>query len=335
MTARAPTAPLGPVRNAMTVDVEDYFQVQAFAHCVPCADWDAIAPRVEANTDRILEQFAKAGVRATFFTLGWVAARHPGMVRRIVAAGHELASHGWDHTRADTQDPAAFRADVGRTRRTLEDIGGVPVTGYRAATFSIGERNLWAFPVLEAEGYRYSSSINPIRHDLYGMPNAPRGPFRPEGGALWEIPMTTVRLAKQNLPCAGGGYFRLLPYWLFRAGLHRVNRVEGRPGVFYFHPWEVDPAQPRVAGAGWKSRLRHYTNLDRMSGRLDRLLRDFAWGRMDEVFAGLYQAPPHRHGRPCAGHLPPAVAPLRQPAGDGRHRAGHDELAAGHGDVGG
>jgi polysaccharide deacetylase family protein (PEP-CTERM system associated) len=275
------------VRNALTVDVEDYFQVQAFAHCVPRAEWDTIEPRVEANIDRILEQFGDAGVRATFFTLGWIAARHPAMVRRVVAAGHELASHGWDHTRADTQDPASFGDDVRRARRTLEDIGGVSVAGYRAATFSIGARNLWAFPVLEAEGYRYSSSINPIRHDLYGMPDAPRGPFRPEGGTLWEIPMTTVRLAGHNLPCAGGGYFRLLPYRLFQVGLRRVNRVEGRPGIFYFHPWEVDPAQPRVAGAGWKSRLRHYTNLKRMSGRLDRLLHDFAWGRMDHVFANL------------------------------------------------
>jgi len=281
----------GPIRNALTVDVEDYFQVQAFAHCVPRAGWDAIEPRVEANIDRILEQFAEAGVRATFFTLGWIAVRHPGIVRQVVAAGHELASHGWDHTRADIQDPAEFGADVRRTRCTLEDIGGVSVAGYRAATFSIGASNLWAFPVLEAEGYRYSSSINPIRHDLYGMPDAPRWPFRPEGGALWEIPMTTVSLAGHNLPCAGGGYFRLLPYRLFRAGLHRVNRVEGRSGVFYFHPWEVDPDQPRVAGAGWKSRLRHYTNLERMSDRLDRLLRDFAWGRMDQVFADLLRTP--------------------------------------------
>jgi polysaccharide deacetylase family protein (PEP-CTERM system associated) len=277
----------GPIRNALTVDVEDYFQVQAFAHCVPRTDWDTIAPRVEANTDRILEQFAAAGVQATFFTLGWIAVRHPQMVRRVVAAGHELASHGWDHTRADAQDPDSFGADVGRTRRILEDIGGVPVGGYRAATFSIGAHNLWAFRVLEQEGYRYSSSINPIRHDLYGMPDAPRGPFRPEGSAVWEIPLTTVRLAGQNLPCAGGGYFRLVPYRLFRAGLRRVNGTEGRPGVFYFHPWEVDPGQPRVAGSGWKSRLRHYTNLERMSGRLDRLLRDFAWGRIDQVFADL------------------------------------------------
>ncbi len=291
----------GPIRNALTVDVEDYFQVQAFAHCIARADWETIAPRVEANVARILEQFTAAGVRATFFTLGWVAARHPGMVRRIVAAGHELASHGWDHTRADAQDPASFAADVRRARRTLEDIGGVPVAGYRAATFSIGASNLWAFAVLEAEGYRYSSSINPIRHDLYGMPDAPRRPFRPRDGALWELPMTTVRLAGRNLPCAGGGYFRLLPYRLFRAGLRRVNRVEQRPGIFYFHPWEIDPAQPRVAGSGVKSRLRHYTNLARMSGRLDRLLHEFAWDRMDQVFAELLSdAEPVRSGPAAA-----------------------------------
>jgi polysaccharide deacetylase family protein (PEP-CTERM system associated) len=289
--AGLPVPVAGPVRNAMTVDVEDYFQVQAFAACVARADWDGFASRVEVNTDRILAQFDAAGVAATFFTLGWVAQRHPALVRRIVAAGHELASHGWDHTRADAQDPAAFRADIGRTRRLLEDIGGVAVAGYRAATFSIGARNLWAFGVLEEEGYRYSSSVNPIRHDLYGMPDAPRSPFRPAGTGLWEIPMTTLRAGARNLPCSGGGYFRLLPYRLFRAGLRRVNRSEQRPGIFYFHPWEVDPDQPRIAGVGWKSRFRHYTNLHRMSGRLNRLLGDFAWGRMDQVFAGLLAAP--------------------------------------------
>jgi polysaccharide deacetylase family protein (PEP-CTERM system associated) len=304
MTAEAPSAAQRVrIRNALTVDVEDYFQVHAFAHRISRADWHGMTPRVEANIDRILEQFDRAGVRATFFTLGWVAERHPGMVRRIVAAGHELASHGWDHTRADAQDPAAFRTDVGRTRRTLEDIGGVLVAGYRAATFSIGKQNFWAFPVLEAEGYRYSSSINPIRHDLYGMPDAPRLPFRPEGGVFWEIPMTTVRLAGQNLPCAGGGYFRLLPYRLFRAALRRVNTVERRAGIFYFHPWEIDPAQPRVTGCGWKSQFRHYTNLDRMSGRLDRLLRDFAWERMDQVFADLLNQadPAERHPVTASG----------------------------------
>ena len=281
-----------PAVNAMTVDVEDYFQVQAFAHCIPRDNWDGIARRVEANVDRILSQFDDAGVRATFFTLGWIAERHPAMIRRIVAGGHELASHGWDHTRADSQDPAAFRADVGRTRRVLQDIGGVEVVGYRAATFSIGARNLWAFPVLEGEGYRYSSSINPVRHDLYGqMRDAPRTPFRPDGGGLWEIPMTTVRAGRRNLPCSGGGYFRLLPYPVFRYGLRHVNRTENRPAVFYFHPWEIDPGQPRVPHCGWRSRLRHYVNLHRMAGRLDCLLRDFDWDRMDKAFASLLDAP--------------------------------------------
>src|SRR5579871_5140042 len=232
-----------PVRNAMTVDVEDWFQVQAFADCIDRGAWETTASRVEGNVDRILEQFADAGVSATFFTLGWIAERHKMMVRRIVAAGHELASHGYEHVRADSQEPAQFRADVARTRRVLEDIGGVAVCGYRAATFSIGAANQWAFGVLEDEGYTYSSSINPISHDLYGMPDAPRGPFRPNGGTLWEFPMTTVRAFDRNLPCSGGGYFRLLPYPLFRYGLGVVNRRETWPGIFYFHPWEVDPEQ--------------------------------------------------------------------------------------------
>lgn len=277
--------------NAMSVDVEDYFQVYAFAHCIPRADWDTIPSRVEPCVDRILERFAAAGTHATFFTLGWIAERHPSMVRRIVAAGHELASHGYDHTRADAQDPTAFRADVRRTRFILEDIGGAPVTGYRAATFSIGARNQWAFDVLASEGYRYSSSINPIRHDNYGMPDAPRIPFRPGDGALWEIPMTTVRVGSRNLPCSGGGYFRLLPYELFRFGLGRANRA-GRRGIFYFHPWEIDAAQPRIGNCGWKSRLRHYTNLGRMEAKLDRLLHDFSWDRMDQVFADLLAVSP-------------------------------------------
>ena len=278
------------IRNAMTVDVEDYFQVHAFAHCLDRGAWDGIMPRVEANVDRILEQFAASAVTATFFTLGWIAERHPAMVRRIVSAGHELASHGYDHTRADSQDPAVFGADVRRARSVLEDVGGVAVRGYRAPTFSIGARNLWAFGVLQDAGYTYSSSVNPVRHDLYGMPNAPRVPFRPDDGALWEIPMTTVQAGGRNLPCSGGGFFRLLPYRLYRSGLQRVNRREMRPGIFYFHPWEIDPDQPRIAGCGWKSRVRHYTNLAQMSGKLDRLLRDFAWDRMDRVFGDLFAA---------------------------------------------
>jgi polysaccharide deacetylase family protein (PEP-CTERM system associated) len=300
MTVR--TAP--PLRNAMTVDVEDYFQVQAFADCVDRADWDSFPRRVEANVDRILAQFDRASIHATFFTLGWIAERHPAMVRRIVAAGHELASHGWDHTRADTQQPEVFRQDVRRARALLEDIGGTSVVGYRAATFSIGARNQWAFAILRDEGYEYSSSINPIAHDLYGMPDAPRIPFQPGNDGFWEIPMTTVRAFGRNWPCSGGGYFRLLPSVLYRMGLSRVNETEGRPGIFYFHPWEIDPGQPRIPGAGWKSRLRHYTNLSGMAGDLDVILHAFAWDRMDAVYADLlspaHQPQPSRHLAPAA-----------------------------------
>jgi polysaccharide deacetylase family protein (PEP-CTERM system associated) len=271
--------------HAMTVDVEDYFQVYAFFHCIPRASWERYACRVEANLDRILAQFAAAGVSATFFTLGWIAERHKSMVRRIVDAGHELASHGYDHRRVDTMDPAAFREDLHRTRAILEDAGGVAVRGYRAPTFSIGTTTPWAFDIIAQEGHHYSSSINPVRHDNYGSPDAPRVPYRPTGGDLWEFPMTTARLFGHNIPCSGGGYFRLLPYAAFRHGFAGATEGEGHPGIFYFHPWEVDPAQPRVAGCGWKSRLRHYTNLARMAARLDRLLADFAWDRMDRVFA--------------------------------------------------
>jgi polysaccharide deacetylase family protein (PEP-CTERM system associated) len=277
--------------NAMTVDVEDYFQVQAFAHCIDRSDWDAFPRRVDRNTNRILDQFDAAGVKATFFTLGWVAQRFPALIRRIVTDGHELASHGWDHTRVDSQQPEKFRADVRRTKVLLEDTGGVAVKGYRAATFSIGVGNMWAFPILRQEGYVYSSSINPIRHDLYGIPDAPRVPFRPEADGVMELPMTTVRLLGRNWPCSGGGYFRLLPTVLYRTGLGWVNRHDRQPGIFYFHPWEIDPDQPRIANAGLKSRLRHYTNLSRMEADLERLLRDFAWDRMDRVYAPVLAEP--------------------------------------------
>jgi polysaccharide deacetylase family protein (PEP-CTERM system associated) len=271
--------------NAMTVDVEDWFQVQAFATTIDRRDWETLERRVEANTARILDMFAQAGVTATFFTLGWVAQRHPALVRRIVAGGHELASHGYYHRLAHEQTPADFATDVGDARRLLEDIGGVAVQGYRAPTFSINTRNPWAFDVLEEQGYRYSSSIYPIRHDLYGMPHAPRFPFRPEGTQLLEIPMTTVRLGGRNLPCAGGGYFRLLPYEIFRAGLRRVNATDRAPGIFYTHPWEIDAAQPRVDAAPRMAKFRHYLNLSRTQDRIGRLLQDFRWGRVDQVFA--------------------------------------------------
>jgi polysaccharide deacetylase family protein (PEP-CTERM system associated) len=271
--------------NAMTVDVEEYFQVSAFERHIARDAWDMLPSRVECSMDRILELFSRHGVRATFFFLGWIAERHPELVRRVIAEGHELASHGWSHVRVVHQAPEEFRQDVIRTRSLLEDIGGVRVSGYRAASYSIGRDNLWALDVLAETGHLYSSSIYPIRHDLYGMPEAPRFAYRHGGPAgLLEVPVTTVEIAGRKLPCGGGGYFRLLPYSLFRWGLTRVNLHDGQSGVFYFHPWEIDPEQPRQQGLGWRTRFRHYLNLERMEMRLDRLLRDFRWGRMDEVF---------------------------------------------------
>jgi len=277
---------MAKIVNAMTVDVEDYFQVQAFANHINRTDWDNLDCRVERNTDLILELFDAAGVKGTFFTLGWVAERYPGLTRRIVEQGHELASHGYAHIRADSQTNAEFRDDVRRTKQLLEDLGGSAVTGYRAATFSIGDSNLWAFDVLAEEGYSYSSSIYPIRHDYYGMPAAPRFAFRPlENRGAVELPMTTIRLCGRNLPCSGGGYFRLLPYAASRWQMRRVNRLDRQPGIFYFHPWEVDPDQPRQREIGFKTRFRHYTGLRHMQGRLRRLLHDFDWGPMRTVFA--------------------------------------------------
>lgn len=283
--AGAPVRRDGFIVNAMSVDVEDYFQVQAFADRVGRDDWGDFDSRVERNTDRVLEVFGDTGVRATFFTLGWVAERHPALIRRIVDAGHELASHGFEHIRVFEQTPEEFRIDVRRTKALLEETGGVAVRGYRAATFSIGEKNTWAFDVLAEEGYAYSSSVYPIRHDLYGMPSAPRFRFRPNGANdLVEYPITTVRLFGRSLPCGGGGYFRLFPYGLSRWAMSRVNRTDGQPCIFYFHPWEVDPEQPRFEGLPFKSRFRHYVNLDVMEHRLRRLAGDFAWDRVDRVF---------------------------------------------------
>jgi polysaccharide deacetylase family protein (PEP-CTERM system associated) len=273
--------------NAMTVDVEDYFQVSAFENHISRDDWDRLPCRVETNIERILELFGERGIQATFFTLGWIAERYPKIVSRIVAAGHELASHGWSHVRATEQDREAFRADVTRTKGVLEDISGVPVLGYRAASYSIGEQNLWALEVLREAGYRYSSSIFPIRHDLYGMPKAPRFAFRPNtNSGFLEIPVTTVQVLAKRLPCGGGGWFRLFPYAVSRWAMRRVNRHDGQSCIFYFHPWEIDPDQPRQRRVGAKTRIRHYLNLHRMEDRLGRLLGDFRWARMDEVFLG-------------------------------------------------
>ena len=283
MQGGVPGSPVG----AMTVDVEDYFQVQAFARVIDPSTWDSIPCRVEANMDRVLEQFARAGVHGTFFTLGWIAERHPSVVRQIVAAGHELASHGYAHGLVDGQTPDAFREDIRRAKGILEEQGGVQVRGYRAPTFSMGPHTPWAFEALEAEGHTYSSSVYPVRHDLYGAPDSPRFPYRPGPGALMELPMTTLRLAGRNLPIAGGGYFRLAPYRLFRAALRRYQRVEQKPGLFYFHPWEIDPAQPRIRAVRALSRFRHTVNLATMAPRLEHLLRDFRWGRVDDAFAAV------------------------------------------------
>lgn len=273
-----------PIVNAMSVDVEDYFQVSAFEHCVARNAWDRLPSRVEHNVDRILQLFADKSVSATFFTLGWVAERYPTVVRRIVDQGHELASHGWQHTRVTNQNRQQFAEDIRKTKRFLEDLGGVEVKGYRAASYSIGEKNLWALDELAEAGYRYSSSIVPIKHDLYGMPDAPRFAFKAADDRLIEIPITTVPIMGRNVNCGGGGWFRLFPYAFSRWSIKQINQREGQSTVFYFHPWEIDEEQPRMAGAALKSRFRHYINIGRMHRRLESLLDDFAWGRMDQVF---------------------------------------------------
>lgn len=271
------------MKNALTVDVEDYFQVSAMAPHIERASWDTQPCRVERNVQRLLALFAEHDAKATFFTLGWIAERYPQLVRDIVAQGHELASHGYGHLRASDQSREEFTDDVQRAKALLEDIGGRPVRGYRAPSFSIGHANLWAFDVLLEAGYQYSSSVYPVQHDHYGMPDAPRFPY-PVRPGLTEVPITTTQLFGRNLPAGGGGYFRLAPYPLSRWAMRRVNTLDGSPAIFYMHPWEIDPGQPRVPGTSLKTRFRHYVNLSRTEGRLKRLLEDFRWGRMDEVF---------------------------------------------------
>jgi polysaccharide deacetylase family protein (PEP-CTERM system associated) len=269
--------------NALTIDVEDYFQVSAFAPFIARSEWPTRECRVERNVERILAMLAARETKATFFTLGWIAERYPQLVRDIVAQGHELASHGYGHQRASDLNEADFFADIDSAKKLLEDVGGVAVQGYRAPSFSIGANNLWAFDCLARAGYRYSSSIYPIAHDHYGMPDAPRFAHEARAGLL-EIPVTTLRMGGRNFPSSGGGYFRLLPYALSRWMLRRVNSRDGQPAIFYFHPWEIDAGQPRVAGIDAKTRFRHYVNIERMPARLEQLLGDFAWGRMDRIF---------------------------------------------------
>ena len=269
--------------NAMTVDVEDYFQVSALAPQIARSEWERMPCRVERNVERILELLAGAAARATFFTLGWIAERYPQLVRRIAAAGHEIASHGYEHRRASEQTQEEFRADIRRAKALLEHITGSEVKGYRAPSFSIGAATPWAFDCIAQAGYRYSSSVYPVRHDHYGAPDAPRFAYRPQAGVL-EIPISTARLAGNNLPAGGGGYFRLFPYELFKHNLKTVRAQDRQPCMFYFHPWEIDDEQPRIEGTSFKTRVRHYLNLDRTFGRLELLLKDFRWSSVDQVF---------------------------------------------------
>lgn len=277
------TAP-SQVLNGLSVDVEDWFQVGAFETVIDRNDWDRLPCRVERNCAEILALFDAAGVKGTFFTLGWIAQRYPQMMRQIADAGHEIASHGWDHARVFTLGREGFAADIERARKVLEDTTGQRVTGYRAPSFSIDARTPWAHEVLAEQGYVYSSSVAPIVHDHYGWREAPRFTFRPVDGAdLIEIPVTTAEVAGRRMAAGGGGFFRLLPYAVSRWAIRQVNLRDGRPAVFYFHPWEIDPDQPRPEVAPLKSRLRHYTNLDVMAAKLSRLVHEFRWGRMDEV----------------------------------------------------
>ncbi|MEL6541142.1 MAG: XrtA system polysaccharide deacetylase [Pseudomonadota bacterium] len=279
-------APTLEVINGLSVDVEDWFQVGAFETVISRDDWSSIATRVEANVDAILALFDEAGVKATFFTLGWVAERHPTLMQRIAEAGHEIASHGYDHARVFTFDRSQFAEDIRKARAILEDTSRSKVIGYRAPSFSIDSRNPWALEELAAQGYTYSSSVAPIAHDHYGWPDAPRFAFRPVAGAdFTEMPVTTAMLGSRRVAAGGGGFFRVLPYGFSRWAIRQVNSEEQRPAIFYFHPWEIDPDQPRVPGAPMRSKLRHYTGLDKMADKLRALLSDFHWGRMDEVVA--------------------------------------------------
>ena len=271
--------------NALSVDIEDWFHVGAFEKTIRREDWDGLACRVEANTDAVLDLFAAGGVKATFFTLGWVASRYPALMRRIAGAGHEVASHGWDHIRVFTMTPQQFADDLARTRKMLEDTSGIAVTGYRAPSFSIDKRTPWAHQVLADAGYAYSSSVAPVVHDHYGWPEAPRFAFRPVAGSeMIELPVTTAKFAGRTLAAGGGGFFRLLPYGFSRWAFKQVNAA-GEPGIFYFHPWEIDPDQPRVPDAPMRSKIRHYTNLDGMAAKLKRMMAAFEWGRVDAVAA--------------------------------------------------
>ena len=275
-------AAAGPIVNGLSVDVEDWFQVGAFEDVIERDQWGGLADRVDRNVHEILDLFDEVEAKATFFTLGWVAQRHGALLREVASRGHEIASHGWDHRRVFTMDRASFAEDIAKARKAIEDASGAKVTGYRAPSFSIDQRTPWAFMELVEQDYAYSSSVAPVGHDHYGWPDAPRFAFKPLPWApLIEIPVTTAMFAGKRLAAGGGGFFRVLPYAFSRWAIRQVNRREQRPAIFYFHPWEIDPGQPRVAGAPLKSRLRHYTRLEQMAPKLRQLIHEFAWGRMD------------------------------------------------------
>lgn len=272
------------MQNALSVDVEDWFQVGAFERTISRDDWSALDHRVERNTDAVLALFDDAGVKGTFFILGWVAERYPALIRRIAEAGHEVASHGHDHRRVFTFTPEEWRKDLRHSREVLENASGTQVTGYRAPSFSIDQRTPWAHVILAEEGYAYSSSVAPVRHDHYGWPDSPRFAWRPVADSdMIELPVTTARFQGRTVAAGGGGFFRLLPYAFSRWAIRQVNERDRRPAIIYFHPWEIDPDQPRVRNAPLRSRLRHYTNLSVMAPKLRRLARDFAWGRVDHI----------------------------------------------------
>jgi polysaccharide deacetylase family protein (PEP-CTERM system associated) len=287
------------MKNALTIDVEDYYHVSAFESVIPVDAWEGYESRVERNTMRFLEIFDAHSVKATFFVLGWVAERHPELVRTLAAQGHEVASHGYSHRRIYTQTPGVFRAETQRSKQLLEDCIGRPIRGYRAATYSITRQNLWALDILEEAGFAYDSSIFPIHHDLYGIPDYPRFCHRLETHpGLVEFPLSTLRFGTKTLPIAGGGYFRLFPYAVTRCGIGQLNRRERQPAVVYLHPWEIDPGQPRIA-ASRLSRFRHYLNLDRTEVKLHRLLQDFAFAPMAEVLQGWGLLPCDPAARSC------------------------------------
>jgi len=271
--------------NAMTVDVEDYFQVSAFEPYVSKADWKNYAGRVEANTDRILQLFDQYDVKATFFTLGWVAQHYPDLVRRIVGAGHDLASHGWDHQRVTTLSEREFAEDLKKSKASLEQVSGTEITGYRAPSYSFTKDNAWAHDVLLEAGYKYSSSIAPIKHDLYGIPDAPRFAHHYADGKVLELPITTTRVFSKNYPCGGGGWFRLYPYAVSKWAIDRVNDKDREAAIFYFHPWEIDPDQPRIDNLNLRTRFRHYQNLGQMERKINRLLADYRWRTVPEVYS--------------------------------------------------